>query len=106
MKPQKLHVLIYLTENRQYAADCLELNVTATEPTPEDAAKEITELIDDHILVSIDNSIPPKKLFQKTTPYTIKNYERIKGFEYDYAPLLSTTVRDLIESIEFKIRYD
>ena len=44
-------MLIFPAENRRYAADCLELNTT-TNPTPIEAARKITGLINDHILTN------------------------------------------------------
>lgn len=102
MQKQNIHVLIFPTEDRQYAADCLELHVTTTEPTPTEAAKVITELINDHILTGLEFKISPRKIFNKVSQEELRQYNTISSFSYDYKHYLSPMVRDLIESIEYR----
>lgn len=95
-----LKVLVNPTGERSYSAACLETGQGVVEPTLEEAVRVITELVDSQ-LQHFKRGFPLQGLLHQLPPkfYDVFN----EGIPYRYQRRLSSEVREIVGSIEYRI---
>lgn len=104
-REDKVRVLIWPVGKQQYAAICLDLCITTTEPTKKAAVETIAGLIEDHILTGLAHGISYDRLRANARHLSNEaGYARAWNQSEDlpYFPHLSQQVNRFVREVEFR----